>query len=60
MKKKGGFMISGAFAWIVLKMSFGKIFIESIFKFSMRNKPLSVKEKYNENGILIEREQIYR
>ena len=53
-------MISSVLAWIALKLSFGKNLVDWIGKFLLRNKPQSIKEKYNDAGILIEREEIYR
>lgn len=46
--------------WIAVKFSFGKNLTDWIGKYALRNKPQSIKEKYNDAGVLIEREQIYR
>jgi len=53
-------MITSALTWILLKISIGKNFTDWFFKYLLRNKPQSIKEKYNKEGRLIEREQIFR
>ena len=52
-------MFTSFFTWLALKLSIGKTFTEWTFKWALRNKPLSVKEKYKD-GQLVERETIYR
>ncbi len=34
--------------------------VKSIVVLLLRNKPFSIKEKFNDDGVLIEREEIYR
>lgn len=52
-------MLSSIIAWLALKFSLGRNLTDWIFKWALRNKPQSIKEKYKD-GNLVERETTYR
>ena len=52
-------MVSSFLTWLALKVTIGKNLTDWVFKYALRNKPQSVKEKYKD-GQLVEKETIYR